>query len=85
MAKINTDSNRTTVDDSNLKSNYEKESYNAAVWKTNFKFHLRENVHLGVEWMQHHYRARGPDRNGEKAKNSFRTNQDLIISVGFSF
>jgi outer membrane beta-barrel protein len=79
MAKINADSNRKTVDDTNLKSTY------AAVWKTNFKFHLKENVHLGVEWMQHHYRAPGPDRDGKKAKESFKTNQDLILSIGFSF
>lgn len=85
MAKINAESNRKTVDDTNLKSSYDKESYNAVVWKTNVKFHLKENVHLGVEWMQHHYQAPGPDRNGRKAKESMKTNQDLIISIGFSF
>ena len=85
IAKIDAESNRSTVDDTNLKSKYNKERYNAAVWKTNFKFHMTENVHLGVEWMQHHYKAKGPDRNGKKASESFKTNQDLIISVGFSF
>lgn len=85
IAKIDAESNRTTVDDTNLKSTYNKERYNAAVWKTNVKFHLTENVHLGVEWMQHHYKAKGPDRNGKKAAESLKTNQDLIISVGFSF
>lgn len=85
VAKIDGESNRKTVDDTNLKSTYDKESYTAAVWKTQVKFHLRENVHLGVEWMQHHYNAKGPNRNGKEASAQLRNNQDLIISVGFSF
>jgi outer membrane beta-barrel protein len=85
ISKINAESNRTTVDDTNLKSSYAKESYNAAVWKTNIKFHLKENVHLGVEWMQQHYKAPGPNKNGQKSKDTFRANQDLIISIGFSY
>jgi len=85
LAKINAESNRKTVDDTNLESTYDKESYNSVVWKTNMKFHLRENIHLGVEWMQHHYSAPGPNRNGREAKDSLKNNQDLIISVGFSY
>jgi outer membrane beta-barrel protein len=85
VAKIDAESNRKTVDDTNLKSNYDSEKINAAVWKTKVKFHLKENVHLGVEWMQQHYKAAGPDRNGKSGAEAFKTNQDLIISVGFSF
>lgn len=85
VAKINAESNRKTVDDTNLESKYDKESYTGAVWKTNVKFHLKENIHVGVEWMQHHYSAPGPNRNGKEGASKMRTNQDLIISVGFSF
>jgi outer membrane beta-barrel protein len=85
VAKINAESNRKTVEVTTQKSSYDKETYNAVAWKTNMKFHLTENVHLGVEWMQQHYNAPGPNRNGRASKNSLKTNQDLIISVGFSY
>lgn len=85
IAKIDAESNRKSVDDTNLKSTYSKESYTAAVWKTQVKFHLKENIHLGVEWMQHHYNAQGPNRNGKSPSAKLRNNQDLIISVGFSY
>lgn len=85
FAKMAAESNRKTVDDANLESSYESESYNAAVWKTNVKFHLRENIHLSLEWMQHHYSAPGPNRNGKEASETLRNNQDLILSVGLSF
>jgi outer membrane beta-barrel protein len=82
---IDAESNRKTVDDTNLKSGYEKERYQSVAWKTKVKFHLNENVHLGVEWMQQHYKAPGPNRNGQSASETFKNNQDLIISVGFSY
>jgi len=85
LGQINAESNRRSVDDTNLASSYEKEKYNAVVWKTKVKFHLKENVHLGVEWMQHHYKAPGPNRNGKEASDIFRNNQDLILSIGFSY
>lgn len=85
VSKINAESNRKTVEVTTQKSSYDKETYNALAWKTNMKFHLTENVHLGVEWMQQHYNAPGPNRNGRASKDSLRNNQDLIISVGFSY
>jgi outer membrane beta-barrel protein len=85
IARVNTESNRKTVDDTNLKSSYEHEAYQAVVWKTGLKFHLKENMHLGIEWMQHHYRAPGPNRNGQESAPKLKSNQDLILSIGFSF
>jgi outer membrane beta-barrel protein len=82
---IDAESNRKTVDDTNLKSAYERERYQSIAWKTKVKFHLSENLHLGVEWMQQHYKAPGPNRNGQSASETFKNNQDLIISVGFSY
>ena len=85
LGKINADSNRKTVENTTQKSSYDKEQYNALVWKTNFRFHLRENIHLGIEWLQHHYSAPGPNRNGKQSSSTLRNNQDLILSVGFSY
>jgi outer membrane beta-barrel protein len=82
VGKVETQSNLKTVSNANLISSFEKESYNAVAWKTNLKFHINENTHLGVEWVQHHYSA-------PSAKNPnsdlMRTNQDLIFSIGWSY
>ena len=80
LGKVNTESNLKTV--GALNAAFADESYSAAIWKTNVKFHVRENVHLGVEWMQQHFRAPGAKN---PKKDDFRSNQDLIISLGFSF
>lgn len=85
FAKVNAESNRRTVTGTNVPSTYEAESYNALVWKTNLKFHIRENIHLGIEWLQHHYNAPGPNKNGQEASDKLRLNQDLILSIGFSY
>ena len=82
MGKIEAESNLKTVSDANLVSSFEKESYSAVAWKTNFKFHINENTHLGVEWVQHHYKA--PSAKDPKT-DLLRTNQDLIFSIGWSY
>ncbi|MFP5387050.1 MAG: outer membrane beta-barrel domain-containing protein [Bacteriovoracia bacterium] len=81
-AQVNTDSNIKTVRQNGAKNKYETEVYNGAVLKTNLKFHLRENLHLGVEYMNTYYMAPGPQNpNSDK----LRTNTDIIFSVGFSY
>lgn len=88
LAKASTESNKSTVATTFQDSVYESESYTALAWKTQVKFHLQENIHLSVEWMQQHYSAPGPKPPGAGAKlpsPSLRSNQDLILSIGFSF
>jgi outer membrane beta-barrel protein len=85
LAKINAESNRKNVQIPSLKTTYDKEDYMSLAWKTCLKFHLKEDVHLGLEWLQHHYMARGPTQNGKEPSFSLRNNQDLILSVGFSY
>jgi outer membrane beta-barrel protein len=82
VAKVDAESNLKTVGVQGVPSKFASESYTAAVWKTNVKFHLRENIHVGLEWMQHHYRAPGPKN---PKKDTLRNNQDLILSIGFSY
>jgi outer membrane beta-barrel protein len=82
VAKVNTESNLKTVRQSNVPNNYEKKSYNGGVLKTKLKFHLRENVHLGLEYMNTYYMAPGPK---DPKSDKLRTNTDVILSVGFSF
>lgn len=81
-AAIEAESNIKTVRQDNVPNRYDKERYSGAILKTKFKLHLKENLHLGVEYMNTYYSAPGPQNpNSDK----FRTNADLIFSVGFSF
>lgn len=82
LAQVETDSNIKTVRINNAVNKYEKESYTGGILKTKLKFHLTENVHLGVEYMNTYYRAPGPQN---PKSDKLRTNTDLIFSVGFSY
>lgn len=82
LAKVNAESNMKTVVQGNVASNYEKETYTGAILKTKVKFHLKENIHLGLEYMNTYYNAPGP-KNPKSDK--LRTNTDIVFSVGFSF
>lgn len=82
MGKINAESNLKTAAVSSVQSRFEKETYTAGILKTNVKFHVTENVHLGIEYMWTGYNAPGPKN---PKKDDFRSNSDLIFSVGFSY
>ena len=81
-SQVNADSNIKSVRINNAPNKYTKEIYNGALLKTKVKFHLTENVHLGLEYMNTYYMAPGP-KNPKSDK--LRTNTDVILSVGFSF
>jgi outer membrane beta-barrel protein len=63
-------------------NNYASENYAGGVLKTNVKLHLRENIHIGLEYMNTYYNAPSPRSPGT---NKLRTNTDIILSVGFSY
>ena len=82
FANVTTDSNLKTVRIDNAPNAYEKETYKGAILKSKVKFHLRENVHIGIEYMNTYYNAPGPQNpNSDK----LRINTDVIFSVGFSY
>lgn len=82
IGQVNTESNIKTVKILNAPNKYDTESNPGMILKTKLKFHVTENVHLGVEYMNTYYRAPGP----RNPKNDLlRTNTDLIFSVGFSY
>lgn len=82
VARVNTTSNLKNVQNPSSDSKYEKETYTGAVAKTGVKFHLRENIHIGLDYMNTYYKAPGPKN---PKRDELRTNTDVILSVGFSF
>lgn len=82
LSKISAESNLKTATKNNVVNKYSKETYNGAVLKTGVKFHLKENIHIGVEYMNTYYNAPGPQN---PKSDKLRTNTDVILSVGFSF
>lgn len=82
VASVTTDSNLKSVRIEDAPNSYQTKTYGGALLKTNFKFHIQENIHVGVEYMNTYYMAPGP-RNPKSDK--LRTNTDIIFSVGFSY
>lgn len=82
VSKVNAESNIKSVRINNAPNKYEKENYTGGILKTKVKFHLTENVHLGLEYMNTYYKAPGPK---DPKSDKLRTNTDVILSVGFSF
>lgn len=61
---------------------YDEESYTPIQLKSNLKFHLNKNLHLGVEFLNTNYQAPTPKSpNTDKWTN----NNDVFISIGVSF
>lgn len=82
IAQVESESNIKTVRILNAPNKYEREMHKGALLKTKLKFHLTENMHLGIEYMNTYYMAPGPQN---PKSDKLRTNSDLIFSVGFSF
>lgn len=82
VAKIDAESNMKTVAIKSQVSTFDKESYTGGIVKSKLKLHLRENVYLGLEYINTYYQAPGP-RNPKSDK--LRTNTDIVFSVGFSY
>jgi outer membrane beta-barrel protein len=82
LSRVQAESNVKTVRILNAANKYETENYGGALLKTKLKFHLTENMHLGIEYMNTYYMAPGPVN---PKSDKLRTNSDLIFSVGISY
>jgi outer membrane beta-barrel protein len=87
VGKINAASNRMNAGVSTAETRFDAESYTGAAFKTKVKFHLREHVHLGVEYFNTYYNAPGPrnPNTGQDPKDKLRINTDVVLSIGFSY
>lgn len=82
ISSIRAESNLKTATKDNVPNKYFAENYTGAVLKSNLKFHLSENIHLSVEYMNTYYNA--PSAKSPKT-DRLRTNTDVITSIGFSY
>ncbi len=75
------ESNLDTVQD-NTQDIYKEENVGAVLLKTNFKFHINRNLHLGVELLNTNYQFGTPKNPNSKGWDQ---NNDIIFSIGASF
>lgn len=80
-AFISADSNKDTVQNPALAGSYSKEEYIGLHMKTQFKFHINKNWHIGLEINNTNYQAEGPTDSAKKIKSW----TDAMLTVGFSF
>lgn len=78
------------VAESNLKTanditqnKFSTETYTPIQLKATTKFHLNENLHLGIEFLSTNFEANSDPENLNK--KSWKRNNDLIFSIGVSF
>jgi len=85
VGKLDAESNATTVSNPTQAANFQEESYTSFIGKTKLKFHINKNFHLGLEYINTTYKAPGPQITGQATEDKYRSNSDLIFSIGFSF
>lgn len=80
-AFINAESNLKTVFLDPTRIDYLKETHTGLVLKTHLKFHIRENIHVSLAYMNTYYQAPSP-KNPKEDKLKIHT--DIILGLGFS-
>jgi len=79
--KVEANSNADSAANPNS-NQFKDESFVAAGAKTGLKFHINSNWHLGLEFQNTYFKAKGPVPGRPKKLN---TNSDIMLGIGFSF
>lgn len=85
LGQIQTESNALTVSNENTADIYNDEKNTAILAKTALRIHATKNIHVGIEYFRDSYRAPGPTVNGIPGSDKWRTNSEVVFSLGFSF
>lgn len=85
LSKITTESNKDTAAVSNAVNVYLKEDYVGFNFKTGLKFHATKKIHVGVDLQILYYQAPGVVQTGVATVDKWRSNTDVVFSIGFSF
>lgn len=79
---LDAQSNLESVTNPSLANTFKSEQFNPAILKTNIKFHINRNLHLGVEFQNMNFQAGSPKA---PASKEWKQMNDLIFSIGVSF
>jgi len=85
LGQIQTESNANSVGSAATADIFSDETNMAILGKTAFRIHATQNVHIGIEYHRDHYRAPGPVINNVPGTEKWRSNSELVFSIGFSF
>jgi len=80
--QMNAESNLKSVRNPGSPNTFEAERYNPIQFKSNIKFHMNKNIHVGVEFLNSNFEAGSPKNPGS---NEWKQSNDLIFSLGVSF
>lgn len=80
--QMDAESNLNSVRNPGSPNTFDSESYNPVLFKSNLKFHMNRNIHLGVEFLNTNYQAGSPKFPSRK---EWKQSNDLILSLGVSF
>ena len=80
--QLNGESNLDSVRIASSANYFKGESFNPVLLKSNIKFHINQNFHIGVEFLNTNFQAGSPKTPSRKEWKQFN---DLVLSVGVSF
>jgi outer membrane beta-barrel protein len=82
--KINTESNALTASNSSTNT-FAAESYTGVLTKTALRIHITKKIHMNIEYHRDMFQAPGPLKPDGTQADAWRSNSDVILSVGLSF
>ena len=86
IGQIKTESNGETVSNKAAAEQYKEESHMAVLTKTAFKIHLNKRFNIGITYSMDHFKSKGPNLgNGSPRPESWGTNNEAMLSLGFNF
>jgi outer membrane beta-barrel protein len=85
LSQISAESNKDTAASLTSQDVYTKEDYTGFNFKTGLKFHATKKIHVGIDLQILYYQAPGVVQTGVVTTDKWRSNSDIVLSVGYSF
>jgi outer membrane beta-barrel protein len=85
LGQVELKTNADTVASSATANEFNKKKTMAIMGKSLLRFHINEKWHVGLEYLNTSYESAGPKLSTGTQTEKWRSNSDVIFSVGFSF
>jgi outer membrane beta-barrel protein len=82
---VNSESNKDTAENNSTADIYTKENYTGFNLKTGLKFHVTKRIHVGADIQILYFQAPGVVKTGVPVTKKWRSNTDVVFSIGMSF